>query len=667
MLSKFFINLYYRQFPSGIPLRLLLVVPFVLQVFVVTSIVGFLSIKQGQDSVNNLVKKLQEEAGNHITDNLDNYLSLPPKVVEIASHPLEQGLLDPLDLKIAGTYFWKYSQVFPNISWIGYYLSDRTGAGAGRWYPNYRGIAITQHPGGKLRDYTYASNASGQMTRLLGVENYDSMTETWYEDTLKQGKASWGQIYVAGGYGDYIAVPFNRPIQIPGSSLQGILSLDLLLTDIGRFLNHLKISPATTITIVERDGRLVARSGNVPVIRKVKDQWQRVSLGEEEAPYYREMAQALQRQLGDLRKIHHSQRLEFDSNQEKQFVYIKPWQDDYGLDWLLIIAFPESDFLTEIYQNRRQTLLLCFMAALLAILVSLVTARLLSEPIQQFSCKAEAIAKGKLHTRIETPQGIRELMLLSNAFNEMARKLEYSFEKLEENVNRRTHQLNQAKELLENSNQKLTKSLQEKETLLKEVHHRVKNNLLIVASLLSWQEESLQDPAMLQILGDSQKRINSMALIHEKLYRSTDLTHIDFGDYLKTLTTQIFDSFCSDRYLIHLHYYLCSMSLNVQTATPCGLIVNELILNALEHAFPDHQSGNLFLTLKQTTNGTIMLQVQDDGQGLPADFNFRETESLGWQLICLLTEQLEGDIQVNSENGTQVTLTFRELQYRERF
>ena len=109
------------------------------------------------------------------------------------------------------------------------------------------------------------------------------------------------------------------------------------------------------------------------------------------------------------------------------------------------------------------------------------------------------------------------------------------------------------------------------------------------------------------------------------------------------------------------------MTLNVETATPCGLIVNELILNALEHAFPAHQPGNLFLTLKQTTTGTIMLQIQDDGQGLPADFNFRKTQSLGWQLICLLTEQLEGDIQVNSQNGTQVTLTFRELNYRERF
>ena len=216
--------------------------------------------------------------------------------------------------------------------------------------------------------------------------------------------------------------------------------------------------------------------------------------------------------------------------------------------------------------------------------------------------------------------------------------------------------------------QKLAKSLAEKELLLKEVHHRVKNNLLVVSSLLNWQGESIQDPAILQVFTDSQKRIHSIALIHEKLYRSTDLVHIDFGDYVQTLATQIFDSFCSDRHLIQLHFSIDSvpLNLNIETATPCGLIVNELILNALEHAFLDNQPGNLFLTLEQMKNGGIMLQVKDDGKGLPKGFNFRKSESLGWQLICLLIEQLEGNIQVSSQNGTQVTLTFQELLYRER-
>ena len=213
---------------------------------------------------------------------------------------------------------------------------------------------------------------------------------------------------------------------------------------------------------------------------------------------------------------------------------------------------------------------------------------------------------------------------------------------------------------------KLRTSLQEKEILLKEIHHRVKNNLLIVASLLNWQGENIQDPKILHILADSQKRIHTMALVHEKLYHSTDLVHIDFGNYLKTLAEQIMESCGGDHHLIQLHCSSCSLSLNIETATPCSLIINELILNALEHAFHGKKYGNLFLKLEQNAHGQITLIVQDDGNGFPQGFNFREADSLGWQLICLLTEQLEADIQVNSGQGIEVILKFHELHYRDR-
>ncbi|MEB3289528.1 MAG: histidine kinase dimerization/phosphoacceptor domain -containing protein [Leptolyngbya sp.] len=214
--------------------------------------------------------------------------------------------------------------------------------------------------------------------------------------------------------------------------------------------------------------------------------------------------------------------------------------------------------------------------------------------------------------------------------------------------------------------EKLRSSIQDKELLLKEIHHRVKNNLLIVSSLLSWQEEKIDDPKILQLLSDSQKRINAIALIHEKLYLSPKLTHIDFGDYFKSLVAQIVDVSSSSLQLIQLHFSVCSMLLNIETVTPCSLIINELILNSIEHAFSGHKDGNLFLGLTQDNAGNITLTVQDDGPGFPDGFDFRQTESLGWQLICLLSEQLEADLQVRSKPGLEVTLTFQELSYRER-
>ncbi|WP_286396013.1 histidine kinase dimerization/phosphoacceptor domain -containing protein [Pseudanabaena mucicola] len=212
----------------------------------------------------------------------------------------------------------------------------------------------------------------------------------------------------------------------------------------------------------------------------------------------------------------------------------------------------------------------------------------------------------------------------------------------------------------------LQNAVHEKEILLKEVHHRVKNNLMIIGSLLNWQGESVQDPKLLSILEDSKKRINSIALIHEKLYRSPDLAKIDFGEYLHSLVQQVFSTFSLSHERVRLHCEVASIFLNIETATPCGLVINELVSNALEHAFPEHSSGELFVSLSHDERDQIILMVADNGVGFPEGVDFRQTESLGWQLVCLLTEQLEGDVQLFRESGTRVVISFSELNYQRR-
>jgi two-component sensor histidine kinase len=650
-----------------VSLRWLLTLSFTLQVLGITGVVGYLSFKQGQKSVSDLAQQLQRATAQKVALHLDHYLTVPMNLVQTASFMVEQEFIDPFDLEKAGTYFWEYSNVYPNISWIGYYLSDRTGAGAGRWLSDYQGIVITQHPGGGLADYTYATNDRGQISTLLDVdENYDPLSEPWYDEIMAKGEPRWSSVYIPEGFDDYIAVGFSYPIKIPNSSLTGVLGVDLLLRDISDFLKTLEISPSAQIMIIERDGNLIASSAPFPVVGQDGETLHRIPLGEYGEADYQAFAQAVLRHLGDLQKIDQTQYAEIQVNQSTAFLSVMPWQNDFGLDWLVIIGLPKADFMTQINQNNRQTLLLSLVAMGVAIAMGTLIARWLSRPIQQFGQQTAAIAQGELHTRLPENHPIQELSVLSLSLNEMTGQLENAFEHLEEQVEQRTEALAQTAALLEDSNQQLSGSLLEKEILLKEIHHRVKNNLLIVASILNWQGESVQDPKILQILSDSQKRINAMALIHEKLYGSTDLTHIDFSDYLKTLASQVFDSFCHDRTLIHIDYDLTSIPLTVETATPCGLIVNELILNALEHAFPGDRPGNLFLSLHQDTDKRIRLTVRDDGIGFPPGFDYRSTESLGWQLICLLTEQLEADLQVTSANGISVTLTFTELDYKPR-
>lgn len=216
------------------------------------------------------------------------------------------------------------------------------------------------------------------------------------------------------------------------------------------------------------------------------------------------------------------------------------------------------------------------------------------------------------------------------------------------------------------SEEQLKASLQEKEILLKEIHHRVKNNLLVVSSLLEWQTDYVDDPSILKMLGESQTRIQSMALIHEKLYRSENLAKIDFSEYLETLARQLFFAFDVDNTKVKLQFALEPVFLNIETATPCGLIVSELISNVFEHAFPKDKTGQVWLKVTQDQYQQIIITIQDDGVGFPEDLDFHHTESLGLQLVCLLTQQLEGTIQIDRSYGTIFYLTFSELNYRKR-
>jgi PAS domain S-box-containing protein len=208
-------------------------------------------------------------------------------------------------------------------------------------------------------------------------------------------------------------------------------------------------------------------------------------------------------------------------------------------------------------------------------------------------------------------------------------------------------------------------ALREKEILLKEIHHRVKNNLLVVSSILAMQQDGTQEPEMRRILQEGQDRIHSMALIHEKLYRSKNLDQVDFSGYLEQLVERLSSTYQAPGGRVRVHLDLAPVSLNIDTATPCGLIVNELLANCFEHAFPDGRAGDLWLTLAEQ-DGQIILTLRDNGVGMPANLDTQNTESLGMQLVTLLTQQIGGRLEVLRNAGTTFRLEFRELHYTRR-
>jgi PAS domain S-box-containing protein len=205
---------------------------------------------------------------------------------------------------------------------------------------------------------------------------------------------------------------------------------------------------------------------------------------------------------------------------------------------------------------------------------------------------------------------------------------------------------------------RIAESLKEKEVLLREIHHRVKNNMQIISSLLRLQERSISDPALREPLRISQNRIRSMALVHEGLYRSNDLSHIDFSHYIRSLTTHLFSLHRIEPGKVDMQVTVGDIRLDITRAVPCGLLVNELVTNALKHAFPDHRSGRIQVSMEQGKNQSLLLTVADDGVGFPSDLDFRKTESLGMQLVNDLTRQLDGKVRLIRDNGSEFRITF---------
>ena len=266
-------------------------------------------------------------------------------------------------------------------------------------------------------------------------------------------------------------------------------------------------------------------------------------------------------------------------------------------------------------------------------------------------------------------QEVSERVAAQQSLKKLNENLEHMVAKRTLLLAQSNHQLKS--EILERqqAEKQLTSSLKEKEVLLKEIYHRVKNNLLVVSSLLELQSNYVEDPKIIKMLKNSQARIHSMALVHEQLYGSHNLQEIDLSVYIKALLSKIFDSHSHQEKSIKLVVDAEKINLNLETAHACGLIINELVTNALEHAFNNRETGVIWLELKRQANATIVLSIRDDGAGLPQDFNIYQTKSLGLRLVRILTKQLEGEIKIGSDHfnqGACFTMTFSELEYSDR-
>ncbi|MBN2460116.1 MAG: PAS domain S-box protein [Candidatus Cloacimonetes bacterium] len=214
---------------------------------------------------------------------------------------------------------------------------------------------------------------------------------------------------------------------------------------------------------------------------------------------------------------------------------------------------------------------------------------------------------------------------------------------------------------LKEAQEKIKASLLEKELLLKEINHRVKNNMQIISSMLKLQLNYIKDKEAHRLFQNSHERVKTMALVHEKLYQSQDLARINFGDYIRSLTIYLYGSYKVRSSQIKLKVEIENTPMDINTAIPCGLIINELVSNALKHAFPDDRKGIVHVSLRTDIDGNNILTVKDNGVGFPPNLSLKKSKTLGLQLLQTLVAQLHGRLELKRKKETTFTITFKDI------
>ncbi|MCU0567710.1 MAG: ATP-binding protein [Oculatellaceae cyanobacterium Prado106] len=428
-----------HRFPVNVPLRTILIVPFVLQILGAVGLVGYLSFLNGRQAVNELARQLRSEMSARVEGELKSYLDSPHRFNRVNAATLAKGQFDMAEASNA-VQFLRQLEVTDFA--FAAYCGDEQGRylGVSRFMDGNRSKIVldASNADSRYNLTSYNMNVNGNKERSLKQYSlFDPRKRPWYEATGVAKRPIWTEVYLDFTTG-LPTITASEPVYGQNNRLLGVCATDVvLLQEFRKFLANLSIGNSGIAFVMDRSGALLSSSTDELLTRGEGEKMTLLQATDSSSPLIQETAQYLQEQFGGFSRIQQAQQLDFrlDDDRlslagERQFVQVLPFKDNRGLDWLIVIAIPESDFMSQIYANTRNTILLCIAALVAATAIGILNARWITKPLLELNSAAKDIAKGELDRTVAI-QRSDEVGELARSFNNMAAQLQGSFEVLE--------------------------------------------------------------------------------------------------------------------------------------------------------------------------------------------------------------------------------------------